>query len=221
MSHTVEATGMDHVLERATPQRRRPRRLLVGVVLVTWAGFVTLVAASLMAGHWTSLPRPAIGDAVLQESLARLRASETTGRWQAVHVLYAACRCSNRVLDHLLGSSRPADLDETIVLVVDDSADVDDELARRVRRAMQLQVVTRRELAERFHIESAPLLLVAGPDEAVRYSGGYSYRKQDPVLRDVEIISALQAAHVTDQLPVYGCGVSDRLQVVLDPLGIK
>lgn len=188
---------------------------------VAWLGITTIVAVTFMAEHWTSLPKPTSGDHQLQTALAQLRTPAMAGRWHAVHVLYAECRCSRRVLDHLLETPRPADLAETILLVVDDEAAESSLLDRFRDTAFALHVVSRQRLAQQFHIQAAPLFVVLDPADVIAYSGGYSKRKPDPLLRDLEIVSEVRDARPTAPLPIFGCGVSRELQNSLDPLGIK
>jgi hypothetical protein len=166
-----------------------------------------------MLGHWSTLPVPETS--AMGPKLATL--AKVRDRWLAVHVLYAECRCSQRVFDHLFDSARPAGVTELIVLVGDDRA-----VEARARRAgIPLVVVTAEQLKRDLEIESAPMLIVVDPRRDVRYAGGYGNRKQDPRYRDVEIITALVAGGRADALPLFGCGVSREFQQTLDPLGVK
>ena len=61
------------------------------------------------------------------------------------------------VLDHLLETPRPADLAETILLVVDDETAESSLLDRFRDTAFALHVVSRQRLAQQFHIQAAPL----------------------------------------------------------------
>jgi hypothetical protein len=134
-----------------------------------------------------------------------------------VHVLYAACRCSQRIFDHLFESARPSEYRETILLVGDDPS----VAARASAAGFDLVAVTPQALATEFHIEAAPLLLVLDPDGRIRYAGGYSERKQGYEALDVEIMLGLMSGVAASELPLYGCGVSMELQAVLDPMGLK
>ena len=125
--------------------------------------------------------------------------------------------CSQRIFDHLLASTRPSGVTEKVLLVGQR-----EEFAAAARaRGIAVLDVTPRELADDYRIESAPLLLVVAPDGAVRYAGGYTERKQGPEIEDVELIERLLRDETTTPLPLFGCAVSERLQAILDPLGLE
>ncbi|MCR9159609.1 MAG: hypothetical protein ACE37F_04620 [Nannocystaceae bacterium] len=192
------------------------RWALVGGVAL-WAGFSIMAQTTLMAGHWYTLPSPDPGDGELQQSLAALVPARAEGSWAAVHVLYSACRCSQRVFDHLFESPRPDGVYETVLLV-----GADEEIERRAAAAgFDVRVLTPEALESEFGIVSAPLLLVLGPSAELRYAGGYTERKQGYDVQDVQIIETLQAGDDPAELPLYGCGVSKELQQLLDPMGLK
>ena len=189
---------------------------LVSVGLATWAAIAVFVGMTLMAGHWYTLPTPDRDDSELSSALASLGRERADSEWLAVHVLYAKCRCSQRIFEHLFGSERP-DLAETVLLVGEDEL-----LERRARDAGYAVVaVSPAELKADYHMESAPLLVVLDPQDRVRYAGGYTERKQGYDVKDREIVASLVAGDPADELPAYGCGVSKELQEVLDPLGVK
>jgi hypothetical protein len=186
------------------------------VFLAIWALLLLSVGAILMAGHWIVLPTPDAGDEQLGAAVAGVT---TPGdrRWQLTHVLYADCRCSQRIFEYLLTRPTPDGAGERVLLVGQN----DDFAARARRRGIQLIAVTPQELKTRFHIESAPLLLITDPDGNLRYTGGYSTRKQGPDYRDVETLESLLSVGSARSLPLYGCGVSRDLQQLLDPLNVK
>ncbi len=185
--------------------------------LAAWAGLSVVVQSTLMAGHWYTLPSPDAADPQLERSLSDLVPPAAKGDWSMVHVLYSACRCSQRVFDHLFESERPEGTYETVLLVGDDPS-----IERRAREAgFAVVLATPAELEERFGIVSAPLLLVLDPDGSLRYAGGYTERKQGYAPRDLEVLATLRGGNDATELPLYGCGVSKELQEVLDPMGIK
>jgi len=193
-------------------QRTAPTALSGRVGLVCWAISISLLSAFLMARHLVALPRPT------EETTASAFAKRSTpgeqARWRAVHVLSASCGCSMRVLAHLSTSARPAGVAERILWVGPPSA----ETAAAERRGFIVTPVTSAELGSVYHIEAVPLLLVLDESGRVRYSGGYSNRKQGRDLEDLQIIGELQAGRATASLPVFGCAVSRDLQRALNPL---
>jgi hypothetical protein len=196
------------------PAIERPRRLGVWVALAVWGALMTAVVTTYMLGHWATLPVPETS--TLGPKLVRF-AKLPSPRWLVVHVVYAECRCSQRVFDHLFDSQRPVGVTELILLVGEDPA-----IEKRARRAgLAIARVTPEQMKRELEIESAPMLVVVDPRGEVRYAGGYGNRKQDPNYRDVEIVTALVAGRPADALPLFGCGVSRELQQTLDPLGVK
>ena len=202
---------------RFEPTPAAPARRGALAAFALWAGAATLIGASLMVGHWTTLPKPPAHDSQMTAAVATLRASRDDGRWMAVHVLYTSCRCSQRIFDHVVARPRVGGVAEKLVLIEHDA-----KLEQRARAAgLSVEVVTQRQLSERFNLVAAPVLVVVDGGGTVRYLGGYTDRKQGPDIRDVAIIEDLVAGQAADALPLFGCAVSQQLQRVLDPLGIK
>jgi hypothetical protein len=174
-----------------------------------WFAGMIFAGAGLLARHVVALPTPA-ADARLGSSLQALRLPAEQGRWLAVHVLYADCRCSQRIKDHLLSRSRPSDFAEIVLWV---GGAIPADLAARfdVRR------VAARDLAS-YGIEAAPLLVALDPEGHVRYAGGYTTRKQGPKIEDRELLEASRSATRPEALPLFGCAVSDRLKRELSNL---
>lgn len=182
-----------------------------------WVPLALVLGVSLLATHWRSLPVPAADDDRLLAALAELRGPDERERWLVVHVLYAACRCSRAVIDHLLDEPRPSELAERILLV-GATPELD---ARLVDSSIPVVRVDARELADRFAIEAAPLLLVVDPAGRLRYRGGYTERKQASTLHDRDIIARLRDDSEVRPLPLFGCAVSEQLRRLLDPTGLR
>lgn len=196
---------------------RRLPRWVVWACLALWACLSLVVQSTLMVSHWYTLPSPDRADPALEQTLAALVPEAAQESWAAVHVLYSECRCSHRVFDHLFDSSRPDALYEVVLLVGDD-ASVE---ARADAAGFDVITLSPGELEEHYGIVSAPLLLVLSPGGQLRYAGGYTERKQGYAIEDREVIQALQAGAAPNELPLYGCGVSEELQQILDPMGLK
>lgn len=222
-----EATAVSRPAEEpfrkaALARPRRLRRAAVGLLLGAWAIPCVAIGAVLMAGHWAPLPVPDRADPHLARELSRVAPaafgrSQAPAEWEMVHILYSDCRCSQRTFDYLFERGPVEGAFELVVLVGREAG-----YLRRAREAgFAVETVTRRELKQRFHVESAPLLLIVDPAGQVRYAGGYTRRKQGLDYQDVELLQRLQAGDATSDLPAYGCGVSRELQAYLDPIGIK
>ena len=199
---------MTHNDEHSKPSRLAPpsgrSSSLSRAGLALWFGAMLLVCASLLAKHLVALPAPNL-DAKLAASLSTLRSPGAANRWASVHVLYAACRCSQNIVKHLLASSRPGGWDEVVLWVGPGEPDPALDAHFHVHR------VNSAELA-RLGIQAAPLLAVLDPSNHLRYVGGYSTRKQGPQIEDLRIFSEAQSASPLTGLPVFGCAVSERLR---------
>jgi hypothetical protein len=188
-------------------------RIRLGARIAFWAAVpvALMVAGWLTMPHLIAMPAPAATDRALAAGIADLRAPGR-GDWLVVHALYAACRCSERIVDHVLDRPALAGADE-VVLVVGARPDW---VARAEQAGRRVVTIGPEALRTRFHIESAPLLVIAGPDGEVAYAGGYTRRKQGPVIEDVAIYQGLRAAGRADPpLPVLGCASSQRLRAAL------
>jgi hypothetical protein len=194
----------------------RVRRVAVVASLTLWASAGLAVGANMMVGHWASLPRPASGGG-LAGLASEGRAEPETGRWTALHVLYTSCRCSQRILDHLWTRRALPGIDERVALVGPPGS----HPALAAAAGYRVELLTPAELAARYGVVAAPLLLVADASGRIRYSGGYTDRKQGPEIRDGQIIAALLRDDTPAELPLFGCAVSRELQRVLDPLRLK
>ncbi len=198
----------------AAPTPRLERAAPI-VALLGWFVVMVLVAASLLARHLIPLPPPTHAQSA--SALAAARAEEAKGRWTTFHVLLGSCRCSRLVGQHLLTSARPPGLVEHVLLVGADPG----LRAGLVARGFTVIDVEPEALSQRFHIESAPLFVVLGPEGTPRYLGGYTARKQGADVRDLAIFAALQRAEVPSSLPLFGCAVSKRLLAAIDPLSLR
>jgi hypothetical protein len=138
--------------------------------------------------------------------------------WRLTHVLYGACECSSRVLSHLRTRGVIPKVSEQVVFVGRDGGT---RTAALRARNFRVSAIEPSELKTRYGLEVAPLLIIEAPDGAIRYLGGYTERKQGPVIRDRELLNALQRGQDEATLPVFGCAVSRALQDLLDPLKLK
>jgi hypothetical protein len=177
---------------------------LGGFTLVVWFAVMVVLGAGLLARHAVALPAPSASPE-LAASMDTLRRPENRGEWLAVHVLYAQCRCSQRIVEHLLETARPRDWSELVLWVGNPAPPPALEQRFDVRRIDAAQLA-------RLGVESAPLLVAVRPDGGVRYAGGYTDRKQGPVIDDLRILQAARKTDVIASLPVFGCAVSDRLK---------
>ena len=168
-------------------------------------GAVVLQAAVFVAG--VVLPSVLIGSlgashVPFQPPVVQATGPSTTGPWQVIHVVADGCACSNRVRAYLQRRRPLEGVRERMVTI---------ESASRLRLA-GLDV----------EVTAAPVLIVLAPDGRVRYTGGYSRRRdaQDG-FHDQEIIAALAQGRAVAPLPVYGCATSHQLRARQDPFGLK
>jgi hypothetical protein len=185
---------------------RSPLTSRLGVIAVmAWFGGMLFLGAGLLARHLVALPAP-VSSPRLGAALASLRGPGERGQWMAVHALYSECRCSRLIVEHLVQSERPPGWSEVVLWI--GAAPPPEGLAQR---GFDVRRITRAELTT-YGIEAAPLLVAVDPGDLVRYSGGYTDRKQGPVVDDLRILTAARAEGPIATLPVFGCAVSDRLK---------
>lgn len=190
--------------------------------VAVWVVLCTVVAAYLLASHLLTVPAPPPADPALHQAIASHRHPDQRGRWLVLHVVLDGCRCSARVLDHLLGDRRPDGIVERVVLVTEDRAGSAAAISAIRAHGFDLDVVTPDELAASYHIEVAPLLVVVDPGDVVRYVGGYTPRKQADDIRDVGVITAiLRGDAAAEPLPTFGCAIGSAMRSKLDPLGVR
>ncbi len=185
-------------------------------VLFVWFVAMGALGVSLLARHEAALPVPE-ANGELAGALSSLREADEKGQWMAVHVLYTECRCSQRLLQHLLETTRPTGTSEHVLLVGHDEG-----LEQKLRaKSFRVTNVESTELGDRYHVTAVPLLVIAAPDGSIRYAGGYTTHKQGPDPRDLQILAeARSTGSVLGALPIFGCAVSERLKKILNPLGI-
>ena len=199
--------------------RRSPWRVVVRSTFAVWVVLCVVAGAYMLSSHLLTLPTPELSDLGPQNSAVAQRRSTEQGRWLVVHILDQECKCSLRVLDHLLAGPRPADVVERIVLI---GGKVTPDHSAAIRaRGFDLDLVTPEELARRYRVQAAPLLVVIDPADKVSYVGGYSSRKQSADLRDVAVVEALRRGEPVTPLPTFGCAVGRSLRDRIDPLGIR
>ena len=199
--------------------RTSPWRTVLRIALALWVVACLVGGAYMLSAHLLTLPAPEITDLGLQRSAAAQRQPFQRGRWFVVHILDQDCVCSLRVLDHLLADPRPAGVAERIVLIAD--AVSPERSAAIIARGFDLDIVTPDELAARYHVEAAPLLVVIDPGDTLRYVGGYTPRKQAADVRDVAVIESLRRGQAVEPLPTFGCAVGRSLRDKVDPLGLR
>lgn len=193
------------------------RQWAVGSVLLAWAGLMTVLVSCLMVGHWVSLPHPTTDNSDWAVKLSDTTYGGATPHWLALHVLYADCPCSIRIMKQVVQREPNEGIRERVVLIGEN-----DELAQSARaKGYEVDCVTPAQLMEQYGLESAPMLVVLDPDRRPQYAGGYTSRKQGPDIQDTAIIEALLAGQNVESLPVYGCAVSNGLKSIVDPLGMK
>lgn len=196
-------------------QRRRSRgklRTLGAGALLLWVAGSTAVGVVLLARHAVALPAPNAADPALAKAVRSARTPSHAG-WAMLHVLYAKCRCSQGIVDHLTSSTRPPDLEETVLLVGDDGT----LTSRLEAHGLRVRAVTPLQLRDELHVESAPLLVISDVEGTVRYAGGYTVTRQGADIRDLAIFAELLAQRTPTTLPMSGCAVSDELKALLNP----
>ena len=182
--------------------------------LACWVVAMLLLGAYTTGAHSAALPNPGARDQALQNGVLALRVDPA--RPLVVHALYAACKCSQGIVERLLRRGRDSRFDELVLLV----GKLPEQEPVLLARGFRVQRVAARDLGARFHIEAAPMLVVTDARGVVRYAGGYSKLKGGPSA-DQEILDRAAAGGESRRLPILGCAVSERLKALIDPLGLR
>lgn len=189
---------------------------MIRSTLAAWFVAAFLITGSLASAHWYALPRPDTHDPRLLRRLAD-RASQLQTQFVATHILYLECRCSQRIIDHLLARAAHPALREDVLLV----GPTDERADKLKRRLYHVESITPLELRQHYGVEAAPLLIVSDRSGAIHYMGGYTLHKQDPSIQDTRIIDSTLARRTTAELPLLGCAMSKRLRDLMDPFGLQ
>lgn len=190
------------------------RKVWVLTALGLWAAGMTVISAYLLSGHLLTLPAPRVDDPILERA-ARLR--QTQGEWLALHLLYADCGCSRRVVRHLERRGPSALAAERVVLVEPRPGDVE----RLEKAGFTVEEETREGLHQDFGAAAAPLLVLADPEGQLRYVGGYTDRKRGPDIEDLTLLHTVRDGGRPQPLPLFGCAVNTTLAQQVDPLGLR
>lgn len=198
-------------------QMYRPKPWMTTCLFFVWGAILSFVCVFLMADHWAPFKSPDTTN--LEHVLARLHPVEKQERrWKAIHVLYQHCGCSNLVLDSILENGPHPDAEEHIVLV----GQADPIVLRLAEsRGFSVETLSDRELWDAYRLEIAPLLIVREADGQIRYCGGYTNRKRGSQVKIHDLLSSLVRKGRVQELPVYGCAVSEKMKNAMDPLGFK
>jgi hypothetical protein len=98
------------------PVRSHFARLCIRGGLTLWFAAMLAIGTALLVRHEVGLPRPA-SDSALSAAIATLRTGRDAEKWMSVHVLYAECRCSRGLVDHLTSTARPSGMVEQVLFV--------------------------------------------------------------------------------------------------------
>jgi hypothetical protein len=168
--------------------------------------------AALSVKHMAPLPKPD-DEARLTRSMLQLRRSSMPNF--LVHVIYAECSCSRALFAHFIQRHPFPDTEEAILFVGVDRKK--EESARSV--GFNFTSVSAEELAFRFGLEVAPVLIVFDSAGRLLYAGGYYDHPAAIAPLDRRIYAQLTAGTRVEPLPIFGCAVSYHLKGSLNPLG--
>lgn len=196
-----------------------PRRILsprlVRVLLGAWCVVMLAGGADLLGLHMVPLRGPSMDAVALASAIARVPFASKG--WRMVHVLYADCRCSASVLDHLLERGIVADAETIVVIGTASAADT----ARMRARGFEVIETTSAAASAELGLEGAPMLVVVRPGGEIAYAGGYTRAKRAALVADLGIYRATRAGRVVEPLPIFGCAIDERTRRRTDPLGLR
>jgi hypothetical protein len=184
------------------------KALLAGWIIVTLTGL-----ASLSVSHMAAMPEPD-DEALLTRAMLALRRDSTTSF--LVHVIYAGCSCTERLFAHLLERGPFPGTEEIILFIGEDAL----KRQSAERAGFAFATVPAAELAARYGLEAAPVLVAFDAAGQLRYAGGYYAHPSTLSPLDRSIYAQLAKGAMPKPLPLFGCAVSARLQEAVDPLGI-
>jgi hypothetical protein len=175
--------------------------------------------ASLSLGHMAAMPEPHDAARLVRKMLELRRDTarqDRPARAFYVHVIYAGCSCTARLFAHLVSRGALPGIDEAVLFVGEDAP------RRRAaeRAGFAFATASAEELAGRYGIEAAPLLVAFDAAGRLAYLGGYYNHPSTVFPLDGKIHAELARGEMPKPLPVFGCAVSPRLQKSVDPLGI-
>lgn len=189
-------------------------RVLGAVGVAAWLCGSALAGAALMVDHWVGLPTAPTANG--HAFFATAGVAPAPASWAIGHVMYSRCPCSRKTIDYLVERGAIKGVREFVLLV--------EPLPARETELRQagfaVAVVTAADLA-RLGVDAAPAFVVIDDAAQVRHAGGYTSHKQGLDRADVTTLEQLRSGALARVLPVLGCAVSQELQRVLDPLGIK
>jgi hypothetical protein len=195
-----------------SPQRRVRNELIGNSILAAWIVVMLVGLAALSVKHMASLPEPE-DEALLSRAMLELR--QSSRKTFLVHVIYAECSCARALYTHLVARRPFPGAEEAILFVGTDPNKA--EAAKRV--GFSFTTVSAPDLASRFGLEAAPVLIVFDAAGRLRYAGGYYAHPATITPLDERIYAQLTAGASVEPLSVFGCAVSSRLQKSLNPLG--
>lgn len=185
------------------------------IFILFWVGGLSFAVGSMHAWHYADF-------SVSKKGFDISSIVEKTEGFGVIHFLTPKCSCSNVIFDHLLSRGPLKEAKESVVVIDDESKNLQEKLQRRGFRA---SVFSSSELIEKFSedIKGVPLLVIYDKDQRIHYVGGYSQNSITP-LTSIDIPHFLKKVSRKKELislPVRGCAVSMKYKKILDPLGLK
>lgn len=171
-----------------------------------WGSGISLVMASLTSFHTLSF----FPDLSL--------AAKSTEAWTMTHVLGEGCKCSQQVYKYLLERGPQKDVAENVVIL----GSMKEEEGRLAARGFKVLHRDAREIASEKAV-GVPFLLITSPRGEAVYAGGYTSHtiKEKTPLYDLKILASLQGGKPSEEFPIFGCAVSQRIQSLMDPFSFK
>ncbi len=195
---------------QTSPEKNRwlGKSLIAGWVVIALIGL-----ASLSLSHMAAMPEP---DDAARLTRAMLTLRQDATRRFLVHVIYADCSCTQRLFTHLVARGAFPGAEEIVLFVGEDTA----KRRAAAHAGFRFTNVSSTDLAARFGLEAAPVLMIFSVSGRLDYVGGYFNHPAALFPLDETIYAQLKKGTTPASLPVFGCAVSPRLQKSVDPLGL-
>jgi len=182
--------------------------------LVLWIPAIIYSMTLFTATHVLTLPPP---EDALKLERGALTLIHTKG-WHAIHTLMGGCECSRDVGQYLVSRGRSSEYESETVLLVD--ADYS-EGERYQQAGFRTEFISGETLVRTWGVQAAPSLVVLNPSGKIAYTGGYYERSARVAVLDLPVLRRLKRGDTVKPLPLFGCGIGQRLQSAIDPMGLK
>ena len=183
---------------------------LKGLVAV-WGLSITAVLANMHSWHSFLFPAPEVAE--VADFLEAKRPINL------LHVMAQGCSCSGHLADYLATRGADPDAGEKVLVL----GDMPEQVAELREAGFEVDNLSFAMARDRGFLSGVPLLVIFNQQREVAYIGGYTNTPITPMATfyDLRIAKSYERGETLEQYPVRGCAVSQEIQEMLDPFGLK